>query len=30
MQIKFKEDLQKLLKDKEEEARYVQSEKEIL
>lgn len=30
IQIRFKEELQKGIKDKEEEARFVQSEKEIL
>lgn len=29
MQIKFKDELQKIIKEKEEEARYVQSEKQL-
>lgn len=30
IQIRYKEELQKSIKDKEEEAKFVQSEKEIL
>jgi hypothetical protein len=30
LQVKFREELQKLIKEKEEEARFVQSEKEVL
>ena len=29
MQVKFREELQKIIKEKEEEARYVQSEKQL-
>ena len=30
LQVKFREELQKMIKEKEEEARFVQSEKEVL